>query len=52
MEIPEILSDDLDGELRPQFGSWDIGGDELVPPPFFADGFETGDTSMWSEATP
>jgi len=45
---------DHDGVPRPQGAAFDLGAFEsLTPPePVFADGFETGDTSMWSLTEP
>jgi hypothetical protein len=42
---------DLDGTPRPQQSSWDIGAFEY-PPAIFTDGFESGDTSVWSLEVP
>ena len=38
----------VDFELQTRDGSPDIGADELGALPLFADGFESGDTSRWS----
>ncbi len=46
-DLSSILSVDIDGEPRPAGQKWEIGADQL--PPLFADGFESGDTSAWSE---
>lgn len=45
---------DHDGVLRPQAAAFDIGAFEYLASsaPLFADGFETGDTSMWSVVQP
>jgi len=56
---PVVPEDDIDRENRPFDGDGngiptiDIGADEVVPPGLiFADGFETGDTSRWSQTMP
>ena len=40
------VTDDLDGDPRPQDAAHDIGADEFSG--IFSDGFESGDTSAWS----
>lgn len=44
-------SDDIDGESRPSGPGCEIGADEHDPATLdvFSDGFETGDTSRWSD---
>ncbi len=41
---------DIDGLARD--ASPDVGADELGPPPIFTDGFEAGDTRLWSWTVP
>ncbi|KAB2963844.1 MAG: hypothetical protein F9K16_05735 [Thermoanaerobaculia bacterium] len=45
---------DHDGVLRPQAAAFDIGAFEYLASsvPLFTDGFETGDTSLWSIVQP
>jgi hypothetical protein len=47
--VPGLADHDIDAQLRDDRP--DIGADEIGQP-LFADGFETGDLSAWSFATP
>lgn len=41
---------DIDGDPRPASGRWDAGADDSRR--IFADGFEAGNTALWSQASP
>ena len=41
-----LTTRDVDGDLRPDLGPWDVGADERVNL-LFRDGFESGDTFEW-----
>jgi len=51
ISTPQV-NDDYDGQTRPVDLDPDIGADEFILELIFADGFEVGNTSAWSNAAP
>ncbi len=46
-DLSKMFGLDIDGGPRPEGPGWDVGADQVAP--LFADGFESGDLSRWSD---